>query len=170
MRIVLIGNAGGGKSTLARKLAVELGVPSHEIDRLLWRSGWVLAPTDEYEAAHSDLLAGDRWIIEGLGRRESIPARFERATHVVLCDFPLWQHFWLLAERQMAWSQDELEHPPGGVEHMPPTKALFETVWAVEKDWMPMVRELTDQAERASRDVRRISSFDQLADFSWAPD
>ena len=39
-RIVVIGNAGGGKSTLARLLAQRRGLPHIEIDRLLWQEGW----------------------------------------------------------------------------------------------------------------------------------
>jgi hypothetical protein len=38
-------------------------------------------------------------------------------------------HFWLAAERQIAWSAGELEHPPAGIREMPPTKALFENIW-----------------------------------------
>ncbi|MEM8663030.1 MAG: adenylate kinase [Pseudomonadota bacterium] len=168
MRIVVIGNAGGGKSTLARKLATELDLPVHEVDRLLWRPGWVMTPADEYEDAHAQLLDGDLWIIEGMGRRQSIAARIERATHVVLCDFPLWQHFWIVAERQLAWSRGELEHPPAGGDQMPPTRAIFELVWTVEQDWMPLVREKVAEAERNEKDVRRIPSFEDLQRFEWA--
>ena len=49
-RIAVIGNAGGGKSTLARALATRRGLPYVEIDALLWRDGWQPAPEDEYEA------------------------------------------------------------------------------------------------------------------------
>jgi len=35
-RIVIIGNAAGGKSTLARKLAIARKLRHIEIDRLLW--------------------------------------------------------------------------------------------------------------------------------------
>jgi adenylate kinase family enzyme len=39
-RIAVIGNAGGGKSTLARALASRRRLPYVEIDALLWRGGW----------------------------------------------------------------------------------------------------------------------------------
>jgi hypothetical protein len=51
-RIVVIGNAGGGKSTVARELATARGLPHVEIDRLLWQDGF--APTDVYERQHAD--------------------------------------------------------------------------------------------------------------------
>jgi hypothetical protein len=47
-RVVIIGNAAGGKSTLARTLAARRDLPLVEMDRLLWRKGWQLAPADVY--------------------------------------------------------------------------------------------------------------------------
>jgi adenylate kinase family enzyme len=41
-RIAVIGNSGGGKSTVARHLAVSRGLPLVEVDALLWRPGWQL--------------------------------------------------------------------------------------------------------------------------------
>ncbi len=56
-RVVVIGNSGGGKSMLARHLANRLDLPYVEIDALLWRPGWQLAPPEEYAAAHAQQLA-----------------------------------------------------------------------------------------------------------------
>ena len=39
LRISLIGNAGSGKTTLARKLSATLGIQHLELDRLVWRHG-----------------------------------------------------------------------------------------------------------------------------------
>jgi adenylate kinase family enzyme len=39
MRIAVIGNSGGGKSVLARRLAFELQLPYVEVDSLLWLPG-----------------------------------------------------------------------------------------------------------------------------------
>jgi adenylate kinase family enzyme len=166
MRIAVLGNAGSGKSTLSVKLADQLSLPLCELDTLLWRDGWTLAPADEYENAHRAVLADDDWIIEGLGMKETIGDRIDRATHIILCDFPVWQNFWLLAERQMKWASSELDLRPGGQPKMPPTRALFETVWAVEQDWMPTIRKLVAK-EQLSKTVHRLNSFEALADFTF---
>ena len=47
-RIIILGNAGGGKSTLARKLGEKRGLRHVEIDRFLWQQGWILTPPDVY--------------------------------------------------------------------------------------------------------------------------
>jgi adenylate kinase family enzyme len=66
-RIVVIGNAGGGKSTLARRLAALRRLPYIEVDAFTWRPGWVLAPEPEYAAAHAQAIAGESWVLDGLG-------------------------------------------------------------------------------------------------------
>ena len=165
-RILIIGNAGGGKSVLARKLAAKRGLPCHEIDRIMWRPGWALAPRDEYEAAHAALIAGEDWVIEGLGWDESLPERFARATEIILIDMPIWMHFWLAAERQFLWLQGKLENPVAGIAEAPTTEAMFETLWETDRQSMPAIRRLTDEAERAGKAVTRISSVAELNAFS----
>jgi adenylate kinase family enzyme len=113
-RVVVIGNSGGGKSVLARRVSSQLGCPYVKIDAVLWQPGWRLAPVETYEAEHTRLISAEHWVIDGLGRRESIPQRFERATDIVLIDMPLWMHFWLAAERQIQWASGVIENPPAG--------------------------------------------------------
>ena len=165
-RVVIIGNAGGGKSTLAQKLAQQRGLPHIEVDRLLWREGWQLAPIDLYRKQHAETIAGDTWLIDGVGERSSIPARLLRATEVILIDMPIWVHFWLAAERQIAWAKGTLESPPGGMSQMPPTEALFKTIWEVDQAWMPEIRNLCSNAESSGKPVTRITSIESLNEFT----
>src|SRR5258707_13296266 len=104
-------------------------------------------PSEIFEAEHAQLIDQACWVIDGLGRRESIPARLSRATEIVAVDMPLWMHFWLAAERQIAWSVGRLDHPPAGAAEMPPTEDLFRTIWEVDRDWMPEIRRLIDAEE-----------------------
>ncbi len=166
MRITILGNAGSGKSTLAIQLSRTLNLPAHEMDALLWTEGWVAVPENVFADEHDRLCAANDWIIEGLGHKETIARRVNRATHVILCDFPLWQHYWLLAERQIKWAAGTLELRPGGLETMPPTSGLFETVWTVDRDWMPMIRDLVAAAEK-TKPVFRIDSFEELTAFEF---
>lgn len=48
---------------------------------------------------------------------------------------------------------------------MPPTRALFETIWMLDRDWLPTIRERLAEAERGGTDVRRIASPEELAVF-----
>ena len=165
-RIVIIGNAGGGKSTLARKLQEGRGLRHVEMDRFLWQDGWVPTPTGVYDRLHDDVIEQDAWVVDGLGRQASIPRRLARATEVILIDMPLWMHFWLAAERQIAWARGTLAHAPGGIATAPPTEALFRTIWEVDRDWMPGIRTLCAEVERTGTIVHRIGSVEDLDRFA----
>jgi adenylate kinase family enzyme len=167
-RIVIIGNSGGGKSTLARKLAKRRGLRHVEIDRLLWQEGWTLTPTDLYMRQHHEIIEEDEWVIDGLGQQASLPERIGRATEIILIDMPIWMHFWLAAERQIAWASGSLDHTPGGIAQMPPTERLFRTIWEVDQTWMPNVRALCTQAEKEGKIVTRLASVDELTAFAQA--
>ncbi len=165
-RIVLIGNAGGGKSTLARKLSAKRGIPHVEVDRLLWQEGWVLTPTSIYDREHQQIISQEEWLIDGLGREDSIAPRIARSKEIILIDMPLWMHFWLAAERQIEWSSGKLEHAPGGISGMPPTRELFRTIWEVEQTWMPQIRQFCIEAENQGKAVVRLNSVDALDAFT----
>ncbi len=158
-RVVVIGNAAGGKSTLARQMSIARRLPLVEIDKLLWQDGWRLAPPEDYSAQHATAIARDEWIIEGLGSQASIPARIARATEVLLIDLPLWVHFALSAERQARWSNQDA--PPAGMPKKPPTMALFKTMWEVDRHWLPGIRELCREAEQ-TKTVTRLCSLEEV--------
>jgi hypothetical protein len=165
-RVAVIGNSGGGKSVLARQMSARFDLPYIEIDRILWQTGWRLAPEARYRAQHERIIAQDRWVVDGLGRQDSIPARLARATDIVLIDLRLWVHFWLAAERQIKWATGTLSDPPAGIDQMPPTKGLFQNIWEVDQSWMPELRELAEAEAARGKTVIRLTSFGELDSFA----
>jgi adenylate kinase family enzyme len=168
LRTVIIGNSGAGKSTLARRLSSASRCRHVEIDGLLWQAGWQLTPVDVYDAEHARIISEEHWIVDGLGRFESIPARLARATDIVLVDMPLWVHFWLAAERQLRWSSNALEFPPAGLAKMPPTEGLFRTIWEVDQDWMPEIRRLVALEAQQGKQTFVLGSVAELDGFNGA--
>ena len=55
-RIAVFGNAGGEKSTLARRIAAATELPLYVIDQLQFRPGGAEVPRDEYLRIHAELL------------------------------------------------------------------------------------------------------------------
>lgn len=161
MRIAILGNAGSGKSTLSKRLAAAHNLPRHEVDALQWNPDWTPVDADTYNAAHAKLIAQDAWVLDGPGRFGTMADRLDRATHIIHCDLPLWQNYWLLAERQAAWQAGKLDLRPGGYDTPPPTKDLFKVVWQIDQDWVPKWRDLLATYE-GKKPVIRITDVAQL--------
>jgi adenylate kinase family enzyme len=67
-RVLIIGNSGTGKSTLAQRLGARLAVPVIELDLLHWRDEGAGPKRDEAEAIAlaQEAAAAPRWIMEGV--------------------------------------------------------------------------------------------------------
>jgi adenylate kinase family enzyme len=64
-RVLIIGNSGGGKSTLARRLGQKLGLPVIHLDVLFWKPGWVESDRDDYRRRVLAALEAPEWICDG---------------------------------------------------------------------------------------------------------
>jgi adenylate kinase family enzyme len=64
-RIVIIGSAGAGKSTLAQKLGSVLNIEVIHLDRYFWQPKWKEKPRDTRIEILQELVQEERWIIEG---------------------------------------------------------------------------------------------------------
>src|SRR5437868_585603 len=82
-RIAVIGNAGGGKTTMCRKLSDALNIPVHHVDLIQWQPGWQRTSAEVFTSAHEKILAEDRWIIDGFGPMETIAKRFSVADTII---------------------------------------------------------------------------------------
>ncbi|MEM7080037.1 MAG: hypothetical protein AAF513_15555 [Pseudomonadota bacterium] len=83
MRIHVTGNAGAGKTTLARTIANHLDLPLHHLDTFVWESGWRKPDPQTRSRAIETLTQGPRWIIDGVS-----PQVRERADLVIVLDTP----------------------------------------------------------------------------------
>jgi adenylate kinase family enzyme len=130
-RIAVIGNGGGGKSTLSRTLAARLGIPHHEVDPVQYRSDWSSVPEEEVVAVLDGWLDEDAWIIDGFGPLPCIERRVAAADTVVWVDFPIRTHLWWAVKRQLFWRVT-----PDGRER-PSTRRMLKTIWRVHQRWRP---------------------------------
>jgi len=89
-RILVIGSPGAGKSTLSHELVARTGLPLFHLDKLFWLSGWIERDQDEGRAELAEVLAGERWIIDG-NYGSTLPMRIARADTVVWLDYPTWR-------------------------------------------------------------------------------
>ena len=156
-RIAVIGNGGGGKSTLARALGKHLGISVHEVDGVQWLPGWRRAPLDEVAPILEGWAADDSWVIDGFGPWPVIDRRMSRADTIVYVDLPFRTHLWWTGKRQVislirgrAW---------GGQIAPPPSLLMFRTLRRVHA-MRPDLLDLVTKNGRAAKLVRLRSPRD----------
>ena len=102
-RVVVLGRAASGKSTLARRLGEITGLPVIELDKVFWRPGLAATPRDQWLVMQEKLVANDRWIMDGdLGPYDVVEVRLRAADTIILLDFSLVRCAWraLLRSRE----------------------------------------------------------------------
>jgi len=159
-RIAVIGNGGGGKSTLARVLAEHLHIPVHEVDEVQWLPGWRRAPLDEVADTLEAWASEESWIIDGFGPWPVIDRRMARADTIVYVDFPLRIHLWWAAKRQVASS---VSGRAWGGQSVPPSSLLLfralRRVHAMRPDLLELVTKSGRDAKlvhlRSPREMER---------------
>ncbi len=148
-RVAVFGNAGGGKSTLARELAAITGLPLAVVDELQYRAGGEKVPHEEYVRAHAAWLARDQWIIDGFGGIPLLWERLEAADTLVHVDLPLAVHAWWVTKRLL---KGLFRAPAGWPEGSPVISssiASYRVLWPCHARLTPRYR--TYVAEAAPR-------------------
>ena len=65
-RVSVIGKSGSGKSTLGRAIAKGIDAPHYPMDREVpWLPGWELRSKPEQRDIASNLIAEERWVLDG---------------------------------------------------------------------------------------------------------
>ena len=147
-RIVILGNAGGGKSLIAEGLARHFRIPWHQLYSLQWEAGWVRTSELEFRKRHDQLVEGDSSIMDGVASWESIEHRVARADTLVFIDLPLWRHYWWATKRQFMC----LFRPRPNFDPACPmlllTGQLIRMMWWVHAQLRPHLIELVEQGQR----------------------
>ena len=86
-RVLIVGCPGGGKSTFARALRDRTGLPLHYLDRIWHKADGSHLSREEFDRRLAELLAGDRWILDGNYLRTLEP-RLARCDTVFFLDYP----------------------------------------------------------------------------------
>ena len=105
-RVLIVGNGGAGKSTLAAALGARLDLPVVHLDRLYWREGWTPTPRVEWLRTLERLMDADRWILDG-NYRGTMTERLARADALVLLDPPTPLCLWRVVRRRFGGRRTE---------------------------------------------------------------
>ncbi|MGL6159732.1 adenylate kinase [Microbulbifer sp.] len=163
-KVAIFGNAGGGKSTLARQLAEATGLPLHPIDKIKYRPGGEEVPHDDYLSIHTDILKQSEWIIDGFGCVASACERFSAADTLVYIDLPLLTHVIWVTKRLL---KGLFATPEGWPENSPILKGSlnsYRVLWLCHRKLTPAYRQLVADS-RGSKQIYHLKSAADLKVF-----
>jgi adenylate kinase family enzyme len=86
-RIVVLGCAGSGKTTFARRLGERVGAPVICLDAI-WQPNWGKDDVPTFRTLMKEAHAGDTWISDGNFAQVTFDIRMPRATLVIWIDRP----------------------------------------------------------------------------------
>lgn len=156
-KVAVFGNAGAGKSTLARRLAELTRLPLYPLDMVQFKPGGGEVPHAEYLRAHEELLSRDTWIIDGFGCVASAWERFSAADTLIYLDLPLVTHYRWVTKRLL---KGLFVNPEGWPDNSPlwrSTVSSYRVVWRCHRHLTPRYRRLVADAA-ASKRVHHLRS------------
>ncbi|MCV0396629.1 MAG: hypothetical protein K5872_12695 [Rhizobiaceae bacterium] len=163
-RVAIFGNAGGGKSTLARRLSVLTGLPHFAIDTIRYRPGGGEVPIEEYLGRHAELLDRPEWIMDGFGTFGTTWERLAVADTLIHVDLPLSTHYRWVSKRLLTGL---FKTPEGWPEDSPiwrSTMNSYRTIWRCHRHLTPRYRQYVADAAGSKR-VHHLTSPAAIAAF-----
>ena len=133
-RIFITGNAGSGKTTLARQIGEALGLPVFGLDSIVWLPGWRKASSAVREAQVAELISKPDWVIEGVSSTV-----IEAADIVVFLDVNRRTAFWRCAKRNWRYL---FRSRPGLPDHCPEiliVPRLAQIIWRFPANIRPVI-------------------------------
>jgi adenylate kinase family enzyme len=161
-RVLIIGNSGGGKSTLARRLGEKLGLPVIHLDVLFWKPGWVESDRDDYRARVMAALEAPAWICDGQFT-STFHLRMPMADTIVWIDQPralcLFRAIWRAVTYRKGGRPDMAEGCREKIDF-----EFYRYIWTFDRKVKPEI-EAALAAYGGHADVRRLSSDREIAAF-----
>ena len=163
-RVVIIGNGGAGKSTLAVALGRAHRLPIYHLDRYIWRPNWEAAPESVFYEDHKTILDRDRWLIEGMGYDSTIEDRFKRSDTIIFIDFPIAIHFFWALKRSV---KSIFRKPQGWADGCSPIAKvgfMIRIIWDIHQKTRPYILSLLNSYGN-QRTIHHLRSPKDLREF-----
>ncbi len=151
-RILLLGCAGSGKTTLARRLSEKTGAPVIDLDAI-WRGR--VQETSDFRATLAALHAQDAWISDGNFAAVTFDLRMPRTDLVVWLDRPRLLCAWRAIIRTFRARE---MHRPGDL------LTVLRFIWGFDRQNRPRIETLRLQYGPGTP-VARLRTDAEIADF-----
>jgi adenylate kinase family enzyme len=161
-RVLIVGNSGGGKSTLARRLGAKLGLPVVHLDVLFWKPGWIESGRADFRARSAEALSGPQWVCDG-NFTSSYDLRMPMADTIVWIDQPRWLCLFRVIWRAIIYRDGgRPDMAEGCRENL--DLAFYRWVWTFDAQVKPQLEAALAEHGAHARLVR-LASDRAIADF-----
>ncbi len=142
-KILIIGNPGAGKSTFSIALGKLLDLPVIHLDYHFWNSGWIETDKEIWKERVKELMAGERWIIDGY-YRTTLDLRIPAADTIFVFDFPTLLCLWRALKRNMMNRKKvRPDMAPGCAERI--DFEFYKWIWNFRKDNRPYIFKMLEK-------------------------
>jgi len=139
-RVLIIGNPGAGKSTLATRLGKILDLPVIHLDRYFWQPGWIQTESQKWRQKVLELISGERWIIDG-NYRNTMDIRIPKADTIIWLDYSRSLCLWRAIKRIITgYGKNRPDMAEGCPEHL--DFIFIKYIWDFKKNEKPLISPL----------------------------
>lgn len=158
MKILVIGNAGSGKSTLGRQIAKYHELECYSLDKVVWKEHWKKAPRDEQRNKIKKLIARKSWVIDGVDYDI-----LKAADRVIFLDIPRRVCFYRVAKRNIRYLFKSRPELPKHCPEILIVPTLIKIIWKFPARVKPKI--LLEKARRDSATFVHIEKNKQLRNY-----
>ncbi len=164
-KIAVFGKPGSGKSRLAKRLAVKMGIEYCPIDEMHYKANGDQLSKAEFGQKHESALAKPQWIMDGLGTLSSFEARIQAADTLIYIDLPYRVSYWFVVKRFIKGLFVTPDGWPKGSSIVKGTIASFQFLKLSKTFWNQAFTEKL-LAMQGTKNVFIIKTRKQLDDFN----
>ena len=161
MKILIIGNGGTGKSTLAQKIGKELDIPVTYLDLIMWNKNWDRLPEREFKKKIAEITSTKNWVIEGWGYHSTLNDRIEKADVIIYLQYPLQFCLKSVLERNTNYNNKKNPFDPFEDDRLSNHHLFEEAIKTMHKDYEPELRKWLNQWEYS---IKKIFVFKSRAE------
>ena len=149
-KILIIGSAGSGKTTLSKKLNKKLSLPIIHLDKYYWRSNWQCVSNDEWEKIIEKFSNQKTWIMDG-NYSKTIATRLQYADVVIFLDIPRYICLLRVILRRFKFSSNKtrVDIPQDCKERM--SFEFYKWIWNFPKRSRPGILELLESTSKTQK-------------------
>lgn len=137
MKIIITGNGGTGKSTLADKLGKKLNLPVTHLDTITFGRNWVRLDENEHKQKLTEILSGGKWIVEGWSYQSTMKTRMDVSEIIIYLAYPAWFSYLNALKRHLQYTFRQNPYDPPNSWIWKKTIRMFKAMNLVRKVYEP---------------------------------